>query len=825
MASVWHDVRYGLRLLKREPGFAAVAMLTIALGIGLTTTLFSVTYGVLVKPLPWPDADRVMRVTESRRGQQGRLRGTMANGSFLAWRERASTIEALGGYGVNGNSMTVSRSGMEPVRVVVGRATPSLFQVLRAKPLRGRIFSDTEAPMAGLGAYPDPQVVILSWGVWQEWYGGRDDAIGAVLRIDDLPVTVIGVMPRDFAFPTPEPRAWLPMPIGAVKDGKVLRLQIFGALARLAPGASPDQASSEATSRARSAPDPGMAAVAMFGSTAPSDISVTPAIAAMTADVRPAILLSFAAVGLLLITVTANIGSLQMARATTRRREMAVRAAIGAGGPRLVRQLVTESAVLGVGGGLLGLALTVAMIAAVPAILPADFPRATEIAINLPVLGCALAISLLVSVTCALFPVAEAGRVDLSAALASDSAASSGGAWRSRSGRLRTAIMAVQVAVACLLLVGASLLGRSFLSLMHTDRGYDPVNVLTARVDLPRRYVGPLRAAFADAVIDRLRAAPGIVAAAAGNALPMVSGGSNVGFSMPSPRDPALTLQVQTMVRHVSPEYFAAMRLRLLQGRLLSDADRRATRPVVVVNRSFAQRYLGARPLGTQLPLGFGEGRPNCDVVGIVDDMRQGDVTDALSPEIFASYRQHPDRLTTAPLILLARTAGDPMAQVPALREVVRAQDPAVALDSVMTLEERIATSLARPRIYAVLFGGLALSALVVAAVGLFGVLSYAVAQRSREIGIRTALGARSGDIVRLVLWHAVLMAAAGIVAGLATAAAAVRLLSGFLFGVTARDPLTFVAVPSLLLAAAAIACVIPARRAARVDPLVALKS
>jgi putative ABC transport system permease protein len=824
MRGLWGDVRYSARLLKREPGFALVAMLTIGLGIGLTTTWFSVAYGVLLRPLPWPDADRIMRVTESRRGQQGRLRGTIANGSFLAWRDRPSTIEELGGYGVNSNSMTVSRSAMEPVRVVVGRATPSLFHVLRATPLRGRIFNDAEAPMAGVGAYPDPQVVILSWGLWQDWFGGRDDAIGAALRIDDLPVTVIGVMPRDFRFPTPESRAWLPMPIGAVKDGKVLRLQIFGALARLAPGATPEQASSEATSRARSAPDPGMAAVAMFGSTAPSDISVTPAIAAMTADVRPAILLLFAAVGLLLVTVTANIGSLQLARATTRRREMAVRAAIGAGGTRLVRQLVTESAVLGVGSGLLGLALTVAMIAALPAILPADFPRAAEIAINLPVLGCALAVSLVVSVACALFPAAEASRVDLSAALASDSAASSGGAWRSRSGRLRTAIMALQVAVACLLLVGASLLGRSFLSLMHADRGYDPVNVLTARVDLPRRYNGPLRAAFADAAIDRLRAAPGIVTAAAGNALPMVSGGSNFGFSMPSPRDPALTLQVQTMVRHVSPEYFAAMRLRLLQGRLLSDADTQATRPVVVVNRSFAQRYLGAKPIGTRLPLGFGEGRPNCDVVGIVDDMRQGDVTDALSPEVFASYRQHPDRLA-APLILLARTVGDPMAQVPALREVVRAQDPTVALDSVMTLEERIATSLARPRIYAVLIGGLALSALVVAAVGLFGVLSYAVAQRSREIGIRTALGARAGDIVRLVLRHAVLMAAAGIVAGLATAAAAVRLLSGFLFGVTARDPLTFVAVPLLLLAAAAIACVVPARRASKVDPLIVLKS
>jgi hypothetical protein len=279
------------------------------------------------------------------------------------------------------------------------------------------------------------------------------------------------------------------------------------------------------------------------------------------------------------------------------------------------------------------------------------------------------------------------------------------------------------------------------------------------------------------------------------------------------------------MVRHVSPGYFAAMHLRLLEGRLLSAADTLTTRPVVVVNRSFSRRYLGVKTIGARLPLGFGEGRPDCDVIGIVDDMRQGDVTEPQAAEVFVSYRQHPERLVNGPLMLLARTTGDPIGTVSALREAVRVQDSSVAIDSVMTLEERISTSLAKPRIYAVLLGGFAFSALVVAAVGLFGVLSYGIAQRSREIGIRTALGARAGDIVRLVLRHAALIVSVGISAGLTVAAAAVRLLSGFLFGVSERDPLTFVAVPILLLAAAAIACVIPARRAAKVDPLIVLRS
>jgi len=824
-AGIVPDVRYAGRLLRRQPGYAAVAILTMALGIGATTTLFSVAYGVLLKPLPWPDAGRVVRVTETRKGQPGRIRGTITNGSYLAWSEQPATIDALGGYSVVSSSMTARAAASgEPVRVVVGRLTPSMFQVLKVSPLRGRLFVPDDARI-GDGAYPNPRVVILSYGLWQEWYGGRDDAIGGALQVDDVPVTIVGVMPRDFAFPDRETRAWLPMAIGSVLgDRGVRRIMIFGALARLKPGFTFEQAAIEGTARARAAPDPGFAAVSMFGSAAPPDITVTSAIEAMTADVKPAITLLLVAVGLLLATATANVGSLQLARATTRRREIAVRAAIGAGGPRLARQLIVESALIGVAGGAAGLLLAVVLHRLLPSLLPADFPRVNDIAINWAVLLFALVVSIAASVVCGLLPAFHAQRVDLVAALAEDGGTSTSGGWRSRAGRLRTFVMAGQVALACLLLVGAALLARSFVALMHADRGYDPQNLLTARVDLGAAYDGPRRVAFADAILERLRAVAGVSQVAAGNALPFVSMGGTIGFAMPSPTNPGITQQVQALTRLVSPTYFQTLRLRLLEGRRLTDADTLASRPVVVVNRSFAQRYLGASPIGAQLPIAFGEGRPDCDVVGIVDDMRQSNVTDPPTPELFVSYRQMPVRLLNAPLLFVVRTADNPLGYIPTLRAAVREQDPGAALDSVMTMEERVMTNLAKPRLYAVLLGAFGCFALIIAGVGLFGVLSYGVTQRSREIGVRTALGAQTRDIIALILKQAATVAGSGVVLGLAASFVLSRLLTAFLYGVTAHDTISFVVVAVVLVLVAGIACVVPARRAANVDPLIVLK-
>jgi predicted permease len=724
--------------------------------------------------------------------------------------------------------MTTVANGGEPARLQVVRLTASMFDVLRAHPLRGRAFTTDDERYDG-GAYPIASVAILSYGLWQDWFGGLDSAIGKVVRIDDQPVTVIGVMPRDFAFPDRETRAWLPMPVGGVLGANsVRRIQIFGAMARLKPGVTPLQAAMEATVRARTAPDPGFAAVAMFGSHAPSDVTVTPAIEAMTADVRPGILLLLTTVGLLLATATANVGGLQLARATTRRRELALRAALGASRGQLLRQLVIESAVISAAGAVVGVTLAAVTQPLLPALLPSDFPRAADIALNLPVVLCAAVLAVVTSLACGLIPATQTGRLDLTCALAEESAASAAGAGRTPAARLRAAVMAAQVALACVLLVGAALLTRSFVALMHADRGYDAANILTARLDLPPQSSDGLRhLALADAVIARMRAEPGVTTAAAADALPFLSLGSALGTEMPSPVNPAIKQQVRANLRMVDPAYFAVLRLRLVEGRLLSDADGASSQPVVVVSRSFARQYLGPEPLGKRVPLRSGRiGRgADAEVVGIVEDVRQSTVTEPAAVDLFIAYRQFPDWWTRGSIIFAVRTVDDPFAHIRALRTAVREQDPTVALDSIMTMEERVATSLAKPRLYAVLLVAFAVAALTIAAVGLFGLLSYIVAQRSREIGIRTALGAQMTDILTLVLRHGTAITAPGIAVGLGAAYVLTRYVSSFIYGVNRADVGSYITVALAVGFVATMASIVPAWRAARIAPLIALRA
>jgi predicted permease len=514
-----------------------------------------------------------------------------------------------------------------------------------------------------------------------------------------------------------------------------------------------------------------------------------------------------------------------LTRATTRRRELAIRAALGASARDLRRQMIVEASVIGAAGGAAGLALTAVLVRILPAVLPADFPRAADVAVNIPVLVFVVAASVATSVACGMFPALEGAWVDVTHALAEEGAASAGASSRSAAGRVRALAMVAQVAVACLLLVGAALLARSFVALMHADRGFEPANVLSARVDLPRQYTPPQRVAFLDAVSARLSATPGVVAAAGGNALPFVSMGGVAAFRLPSPTDPAIKVSVQATTRIVGPDYLKALRLRLVSGRWLLDSDTASTRSVVVVSRSFARKYLGDRVLGVRIPMSFAESAsPDADVVGVVDDMRQDTVLDAAMPELFISYRQTPVRLSTFPAVFVVRTSDDPMRHVQGLRTAVREQDPSVPVDSVMTMEERVATSLAKPRLYALLLTGFAAAALAIAAVGLFGVLSYAVAQRAREIGVRTALGAQVRDIVVLVLRQALVVTGVGVGAGLVGAFVLTRYLSAFLYGVGRADPGSYIAVGVTVALVAAAACVVPARRAARVDPIAVLR-
>jgi putative ABC transport system permease protein len=825
VAGLMQDVRYGMRLLRRQPGFAAVATLTMALGIGATTVLFSVTDGVLLKPLPWPQADRLLRVAETRNGRTGRIVGTVSNGTFLAWRDHPSTIEDLGGWLTQTATLT---GGGDPVRISIVPATPSLFPILRARPLIGRLFREGE------GARAQPGLVILSFGLWHERFSGRPDIVGQLIQLDDKPYTVVGVMPREFGFPDREIRAWTAWSVPPVVAGGALSGVIFRAIARLRDGVTPTQAAAEATSRARSAPDMGVVAEALFGAVGPINVSAVPELEAMTADVRPAVLVLLAAVALLLITATANVASLQLARATTRRREMAVRAAIGAGQRRIVRQLLVENAIVGLGGGTAGLALAAGLLRLLPRLLPAGFPRLEAVTIDMRMLAFALAVSIAASIACGLLPAWHARRLNLVETLSEDGVAPIGGAMRSPLARSRGMIMAGQVAIACVLLVSAALLTRSLLSLIRADRGYDPVNVLTARLPLPAGYPADRRSQLLETLVERLRAVPGVTHAAYSTGLPLLSSGGFAAFQMRSPRNPDVEMDVQATQRVVSPDYFAAMRLRLVAGRTLSDADTPTTSPAIVVNQSFARQYLGEHPVGFHIPqrgpraggIRFPDDHADWEVVGVVGDMRQDSVEGPPQPEMFASFRQLvPGALRNFDPILVLRTTADPTTYVPTLRELVREQAPTLALDSVMTMEDRVMTSLAKPRLYAIVLAGFGGFALLIAGVGLFGGLSFSVAQRTREIGVRSALGARARDIVALVLRQVLWIVGAGLLLGSAAALAGVRFLSAFLYGISPHDTLTFVTVPIVILAAAAAACLVPARRAARVDPLTALRA
>ena len=823
-AGVVADFRHAARVIRREPGYAAAAVLAIALGIGATTTLFSVTYGVLLKPLPWPEPERLVRLEERRGGRTGRIPWTITNGTYLAWQDSPSTVEALGGW--MSLPSTFSDRG-DPERIRLGRLTPTIFTVLDARALLGRVFDHHDA------ARPEVDKVILSHGFWQRRFNGAADVVGRTLRLDYLPYTVIGVMPAGFQFPDRETQAWVPAHVTQVfsEGGDRISLQIFGAIGRMRSGATPEQVAAEGTARARSMRDPGTAALALFGSAEPPTVTATPALEVVVAEVRPAIRILLAAVLLLFGTAVGSVATVQLARVTARRREMTVRAALGASTGRLARHWLAESLALGVCGGVVGIAGARLLLRVLPGILPADFPRLGDITLDWRVALASVAATLVAVAICGLVPALQTRRIDLVQSLSDDNLAPVGGYLRTPAARLRAGIMAGQIAVACVLLIGAGLLGRSLQTLIDIDRGYDPENLLTARLPLPPDASYSKSGGTLEEIAERLRGLPGVTHASFGNALPLVSAGGMSGFNIRLPRDPSTMTKVQSLHRTVDPAYLATMGLRLRAGRLLMDSDTATSQPVLVVNQSFASQYLGNDPVGRRLSLSLYR-QAEWEIVGVVEDMKQGGLetagfigtSDTAQPEMFSSYRQFGE-MRLSNIFLVVRTIGDPSAVAPALRAIVRERAPALVIESIMTMEDRLATSLSRPRAYALVLGGFAAFALTVAGVGLFGVLSYSVAQRSREIGIRTALGARTNDIVALVLRSGMAITAAGLAAGLAAAALLAQSVSKMLYGVSPFDPATFIVVPLMIAVAAGLACLAPARRAARIDPLRALRS
>ena len=811
-AGLGRDITYAARLLRRQPRYAVVAILTMALGIGATTLLFSVTYGVLMEPLPWPGADRIVVLKETRGGNPPRF-GTFTNAAYLAWSQQSSTVEALAAW--SQRTVTLTGAG-EPDRIRITTASASLFAVLAARPIIGSFFEQKDE------ASP---VVVLSESLWRQRFGADPAVLGRLVHFDGEPHTVIGVLPERMAYPDQQSRAWVPF---QVRPATGNYLSMFQAIATLRPGATATQAAAEGTARGRFAADTGMTTMAIFGGKGPVEISAQPLRDALTVDVRRPLIVLLVAVGLLLFTATANVASLQLARATTRQREMALRAALGAGNVRVTRQLLVESLLVSLAGGAVGLAFAWTLHRFVPSILPADFPRVDDLRINGVVVSFALLIAVVTGVVFGLLPALRLRKLNLVTSLTEDGTAPVGAGGRSLTSRARMLIMAAQVAIACVLLIGAALLGRSFLVLLATDRGFDPSGVLTARLALPAAtYTAEQRHAILEQILDRMTTTPGVTAAAFTSEQPLGPGGSTSAFTMRTRTDEGGTVTVQASPRIVSARYFTALGMRIVAGRGFSEADTESAPPVVVVNRAFAKRFLGDTPLGARMPMGVGyeEVKREATVVGVLDDIRYVTASDSSQPEIYYSYRQFGGRLAVPVVTLMLRTTDDPFALARPLRTAVREADSTLVAEGILTMEDRMLRGLARPRLYAIVLGGFAASALLVAAVGLFGVLSYTVAQRSRELAVRTALGARRIDVVRLVFGQTMKVTAAGIAAGVLVSLVVTRSIAALLHGVTPHDGVTYVVVPLVLFAVAAAACLPPAIRAAKLDPLRALRS
>lgn len=811
LAGIGLDIRHALRLFQRHRGFAVISIVMIALGIGATATIFSVVNGVLLKPLPWPNSPQLVRVHETRRGGTVSLSPELTNATYLAWLEGAKTIDGIAGYR-EATTILDGPGGAE--RVPAANVTATMFPLLGVSPFLGKGFTTAEDELP---------VVVLSYGFWRERFGGAPDVIGQTLRFSDATRTIVGVMPDGFMFPTPNARLWLPMhmppPLGPGGASQGSTISMFTAIAKLKPGATADQAADEAQRAARALPELGPVIPAVFGSTGEALVGAQPLADALVGDVRPVLWILLAAVVLLWLAAVGNVASMQMAHAVARRREVAVRAAIGAGTMRLVRQLFVENAMLGVLGGAAGVALTALLLRALPAYLPSDFPRAETLVMDARVVGLAALLALAASMVIALLPARLAAALDLRTAIAGDAAASGG--WRQGPARSRQFIIAGQVAIAAILLVGGVLLGRSFLNLLQLDRGFDRANVVTARIQLPpSRSSSAARQAAFDEVLSRISSRPGVVAAGFSEGIPL--GGSERRFASMSREPGRPDITISGLLRQVTPGYLPAIGMRLVAGRDLALTDNLQSEPVVVVNKTFARRYLNDQPLDAILPAQVdsklqtpGKWR----VVGVVDDVLRGNSAASIQPEIFVNASQ----LTSGPSsssFLTVRSSGSAAALASDMREIVRAVDAGATIEQPMTMEARLMKTLARPRLYAVLFGGFAVFAALVAMGGLFGGLSYGVTQRAKEIALRSALGASRWDISRLIIGQGIAMTVAGLVVGLAVAGFSAKLLSRFLFGVTPQDAWTFGGVAVAVIVVAMCACAIPARRAATIDPL-----
>ena len=801
------DLRYAARSLRRRPGFVAVVVLTLALGIGATTAIFSVVYGVLLRPLPLPDAERVVRLEgQPRDGDPEKVGTATSYPDYRDFRAQARSFAHLAA--VRGWTATLTQPGTEPARVRTNFVTANFFGVLGTRPVLGRGFlPEEERP----GAAP---VAVLSHALWQQRYAGAPDALGRTVTLDGVAATIVGVMPPHARL-TAETAVWQPLVPGPLEEARgAHRLGVVG---RLRPGVTLAQAGAEATTIAR-----------RLEAQHPADNTnrgarLLPLQDSIVEDARTSLLVLLGAVALVLLIGCTNLASLFLARAATREREMAVRAALGAGRGRLVRQWMTESLLLTLAGGLAGLAVAWAGMHALVAFAPRTIPRADEIALDLPVLGFLLGASVLTGLVFGVLPALQRSVPTSLASLRDGARGTTSG--RSRR-RLRQGLVMTEVALATVLVVGAALLLKSFWRLQQAELGFEPSGVLVAQLQLPpARYDSAATVLqFFGRLHDEIAAVPGVRSVSFAYEHPLSEGWTSSYTIAGRPR-PAPGTEPESRVRPVWPGYFRTVGLPLRRGRDVTAQDRFGAPGAVVVNEAFVRRHFaGQDPLGRVIDRGspWWPGQPTAfTIVGVVADEPFMGVNQVVEPATYYPHAQFPMN----DMWLVVKAAGDAAALTPALRERIWRVDPDLPVESVRTMREVLGATVAEPRFNVALLGLFALAALLLAAVGIYGVLSYTVAQRTGEIGVRIALGADRGQVVRQVVGQGVAVALGGVVLGVLGAAVLGRLLSSLLVGVSGRDPAVLAGVVALLTLVAVAAAWLPARRASRVEPVVALRA
>jgi len=801
MQTLWQDLRYGARMLLKNLGFTLIAVITLALGIGANAAIFSVVNAVLLRPLPYDNPERLIKINETKLPQFPEF--SVSPGNFLEWKKQNTVFEKLVAW--NGAAFHLVGTG-DPERLIGLRVSDGFFAMLGAKPQLGRDFL-AEEDQPGRN-----NVVILSHGLWQRRYGGNPEIVNQTIALSGRTFTVVGIMPATFKFGDGEIEIWTPMAFTA-QQAQQHGGHYVQATGRLKLGVTLAQARSEmgaiASRLAAQFPD----------ENAGWNVKLTPMLEDIVKTVKPALLVLLSAVAFVLLIACANVANLLLARASARHKEIAIRTSLGAGRWRVVRQLLTESSLLSLVGGIAGLVLSVWGVRLLLALAPEDLPRVKDVSLDARVLAFTAAVTLLTGLFFGIFPALQASKPNLNEILKDAGRGSTDGGRRRL---VRSALVVLEVALALVLLVGAGLFIKSFLRLQRVNPGFNPDHALTTSIAIPARKYPDVQqqAAFFKQLIEKVAVLPGVQAAGASHVVPFTGNDYILGFVIegrpPYPRGE----QPSANYYAVSPDYFKAMGIPLLRGRYFTEGDMRDTTRVAIISDAMAKKFFpGEDPIGKRIHITNGPTTFR-EIVGIVGDVKHYSLDQDTGWQAYEPYTQQPFSFMT----LVTRTAGDPAGLTAAIRKEVSNLDKEQPLSNARTLDKLISDSVAQQRFSVLLLGIFASVAMALAAIGIYGVLSYSVTQRTQEIGIRMALGAGRRDVIKLVVWNGMLLTLVGVGIGLGASFALTRLISTLLFGVSPTDRLTFGSIVLILITVALAACLIPARRAAKVDPLVALR-